>query len=592
LNVTRSPKMIFNKPCYGEDVFKMSASRERKKRLEERAKEALNPSGRKKRNQKRFRKGLLRAVAVLAVVAVVFLYLAGSGVFQANLTALSIGDVGIKGAEFDYHYYRAVHTYYNQYAQWYSMYGMELFDPTKPLNKQESQSLFGSMEEETWGEYFQNQAIESLTTIVNQSEQAKKENITLTEADRKKIDAEVAQIETAAEEGKLRPDRFLKKNYGQGISLKKVREYLERLYLSERYKTTLTAGFEEARDDTDVLNHYDENRGKYDYVKYNSFTISKTMPEVEGDTDEYGEPVERTTDEIEAYENGQKALAEDMLRRVTTSEAFEALSREYAETEPEPESEPADTDTDTDAANPEDEDGDEPDTDEPVDSTLTDSLVDNLTEVYKDYLSDTKRKPGDKKLLEDDNGFYVVRFNERYRKEGATVNVRHILVKFPEGEEYEDEDTDTDTGADESAVSAKAKAKAKGDAQAILDQWKSGEKTAESFAALAQEKSEDEGSRYEGGLIEKVTEDSELVKPFLEWCMDKGRKPGDTGLVETEYGFHVMYFDKNLYPAWKNSVITDLNTEAYDARYEEISKDIEAKTKFLGMMFTRSPLRA
>ena len=33
-----------------------------------------------------------------------------------------------------------------------------------------------------------------------------------------------------------------------------------------------------------------------------------------------------------------------------------------------------------------------------------------------------------------------------------------------------------------------------------------------------------------------------MVEQFEDWCFDKERKPGDTGIVETKYGYHVMYY--------------------------------------------------
>ena len=33
-----------------------------------------------------------------------------------------------------------------------------------------------------------------------------------------------------------------------------------------------------------------------------------------------------------------------------------------------------------------------------------------------------------------------------------------------------------------------------------------------------------------------------MVKEFNDWCFDAAREPGDTGLVKTQYGYHVMYF--------------------------------------------------
>ena len=33
-----------------------------------------------------------------------------------------------------------------------------------------------------------------------------------------------------------------------------------------------------------------------------------------------------------------------------------------------------------------------------------------------------------------------------------------------------------------------------------------------------------------------------MVTNFNDWCFDESRQPGDHGIVETEYGYHIMYF--------------------------------------------------
>ncbi len=71
--------------------------------------------------------------------------------------------------------------------------------------------------------------------------------------------------------------------------------------------------------------------------------------------------------------------------------------------------------------------------------------------------------------------------------------------------------------------------------------WKAGEATEESFAALANENSEDPGSSTNGGLYEDVYP-GQMVDTFDAWCFDEARQPGDTGIVKTDYGYHVMYF--------------------------------------------------
>ena len=77
--------------------------------------------------------------------------------------------------------------------------------------------------------------------------------------------------------------------------------------------------------------------------------------------------------------------------------------------------------------------------------------------------------------------------------------------------------------------------------QELLDSWKAGEATEESFAALANENSEDPGSSTNGGLYEDVYP-GQMVDSFDAWCFDEARQPGDTGIVKTDYGYHVMYF--------------------------------------------------
>lgn len=78
-------------------------------------------------------------------------------------------------------------------------------------------------------------------------------------------------------------------------------------------------------------------------------------------------------------------------------------------------------------------------------------------------------------------------------------------------------------------------------AEELLEQWKTGAATEESFAQLANEHSEDPGSNTNGGLYEYVYQ-GDMVDTFDAWCFDESRKPGDTGIVETDYGYHIMYF--------------------------------------------------
>lgn len=117
---------------------------------------------------------------------------------------------------------------------------------------------------------------------------------------------------------------------------------------------------------------------------------------------------------------------------------------------------------------------------------------------------------------------------------GDYVDVRHILV-MPKGG-TKSEDGKTTTYSDEEWEACRVAA------QAIYDEWLAGEKTENSFGKLANDKSEDQnGEVTNGGLYENVKA-GQMVKAFNDWCFEKGRNPGDHGLVKTEYGYHVMYF--------------------------------------------------
>lgn len=125
-------------------------------------------------------------------------------------------------------------------------------------------------------------------------------------------------------------------------------------------------------------------------------------------------------------------------------------------------------------------------------------------------------------------------------RDGNFVNVRHILV-MPKGGTT-DESGNT-TYSDEEWAECEAAA------QEILDTWLAGDATEDSFAALANEKSEDGGSNTNGGLYENVYV-GQMVEPFENWCFDESRVYGDYGLVKTSYGYHVMYFVSST-PQWQ-----------------------------------------
>lgn len=119
------------------------------------------------------------------------------------------------------------------------------------------------------------------------------------------------------------------------------------------------------------------------------------------------------------------------------------------------------------------------------------------------------------------------------RDMGLISSVRHILIQ-PKGGTT-DENGVTTYSEDEWAT-------ALSEAERILRQWQEGEATEESFAVLANTYSEDGGSNTTGGLYEEIHIDASYVPEFKNWAIDFTRKPGDVEIVQTTYGYHIMYF--------------------------------------------------
>ncbi len=148
-------------------------------------------------------------------------------------------------------------------------------------------------------------------------------------------------------------------------------------------------------------------------------------------------------------------------------------------------------------------------------------------------------------------------------REDKYVSVRHLLI-MPEGADSSNIRTET---FDDSAW-----ASSNASAEALLAEFEAGDRSEDSFAALAMEHSQD-GSAANGGLYEDVAK-GQMVENFENWCFDEARQTGDYGMVETEFGYHLMYFVSSR-PVYveqvENEMITNISTDLMNdllAKYE------------------------
>ncbi len=173
-----------------------------------------------------------------------------------------------------------------------------------------------------------------------------------------------------------------------------------------------------------------------------------------------------------------------------------------------------------------------------------------------------KAQVGQTRVVQDttSNCFYVYMLTTApYLDTQKTVDVRHILVSYSDFE---------------------TKEAAKAEAERIYDLFKNGNGTEAEFAALATRYSTDEGSFAVGGLYERIKK-GEMVAEYDDWCFDESRKYGDTGIVATTFGYHIMFYCRDNLLKWQADYFTSTADTASKEKLNEmqyayaVSKDIE-----------------
>lgn len=450
-------------------------------------------------------------------------------------------------AEFNFYYY-TIWNNYTQYAQQYSAYGMDMgFDYTASPAEQEYSDDYSSMtgvtveelgvENPTWADVFKFSAIYQLIQVKYGTAMAEKEGITLTEDEISEIDKAIEEVRTTAKENDYSIDRFLRTQLGNGIDEKLTHRVYEEQSLSGKYFTKLQEDTEAAITDAQIEEEYNTNKDLYDLVSVRFYEFATEEPETADDAtdEEVKAAVEKAQAETKAQADAFLAAVKDEASFI--SQAKKAILTADNESKDDPDKKTAFAD-------------------------VTYADMEYYGEEVAKWIYDDARQVGDKTVIDSGDGYYDVILITALPHRDTSVysnDVRHILVTFP---------TDESTGTTK-ALSETEKAEYKAKAQAILDEYLKNP-TEENFAALATEKTEDTGSSSNGGLYKDVKDDGTYVESFTNWAIDPARKPGDTGIVETEYGYHVMYYSKANGVTWQETVREAMFTEQFNTIFEEI----------------------
>ncbi len=553
-----------------ENNNKTQAELYREERKERLAKAAAKNAKRSPQSIKASKTAKKVISIVLAVVIALGAVVGVLNFFDVPQKAIKVSIDGVKSkislAEVNYFYFQTWSQMYSTAMQ-YEQYGMDVgFDYTATPDKQEYKEEhtqfvgialeeLGDIEKPTWEDAFTYSAVSQLVYIKYGAEKAKEAGLELTESEEAEIDQQFDEIRKSAKENDYSLNRWLRLQLGYGVTEKMIRNITSDSYLAEKYYEKVTEDTKNAVTDEMIKEEYAANRDDYDIVDLRVYSFAADLGS--NHSHEEGEEHDKEHEEAEAK---AKAQAEAFLEKAIDEKAFieaakaDILSKDNKSTK------------DPDAT-----------------TLLEDKNYAQVTATYSEEVSkwayDDARKAGETAVVDGGNGtFYVVMMKSLPSKDTSSYSsdIRHILIQFPkENTDGTPTEVKDESGKTVSKITDETKKATKAKAQKILDEYLKNP-TEDNFAKLAKEKTEDPGSKENGGLYEDVMNDGKYVKAFTDWSIDAARKPGDTGIVETEYGYHIMYYVKSTGTKWETAVVTALSGAEIQ---ETVAKVIEEATK-------------
>lgn len=500
---------------------------------------------------------IICAAAALAIAVVACLNL---GVFERFKTIKTVDGKSYSAAEYEY-YYKSTHYYYfnmsqqydNYYGQGYgAMYSG--FDSSKAPEEQEYVGEDYKLDDgttPTWKQYFEYMALYNMRRSIVLADMAKKAGYQATEEETSEAASMLDNLRDNIKENAQQNNgqvvslgKYLRANYGKGMSEAMFQKIVDRETLANSYYSELIKKTGEGYAAEKLEEEYKKDPAAYNSVDFRIFTITaENVEAAEGATAE-----ETQAAQTKAAEDAKKK-ANEMFGKITDEASFKTLAAQYASKEQKDASDFSKDET-----------------------TLTayarKDTLSGMPESVVNWLFADTTKVGDKKLIDENGTYYLLMMiKTQYKDDTSVVDVRHILYQFDESAEDAEKD----------------KAEKKASAEAALKKINESADKLNTFLEICAEESADTGSNQNGGLYEHVGK-GQYVKSFEEWALDPDRKEGDLGIVETEYGYHVMYFEKAYNkPLWSVTIADKLADEevknTLDTAYESKQYAVEGGEK-------------
>jgi len=399
--------------------------------------------------------------------------------------AVSINGFEYPAAVISYYYGGSYMSFCDTYSSYLSLYGLDTDTGLIFLDKQ----MFD--ENNTWKDYFVDMGVQQLISVLAFSDLAEEMGTTLTEDELASVDNLVElHREYAAYYEYDSLDEFLEYTYGTGMNEEILRAETERYYLAVDAYNECYRSMSYTDKDLDAL--YSSLDGALDYVSYAYCSIA-----IDADGDGT-----LTGDEASAAKATADAIAADFSAAYSSeSDALEVFSAAIAN-------------NGVDA--------------QPRSYVSQQASLTGTT--YAEWVAQ-QTESGSVAVIpnkeEEPTSYYVAVMINHDDNNYATQNLRCIFLEL-ETDAY---------GYTENSYNIRTV-----EANEILNTWKSGEATEESFAKLANEYSDD--TTVEGGLYSNIDKYS-YISELTDFAYGN-HEIGDTELVFVETssyaGFYILYY--------------------------------------------------
>ena len=368
----------------------------------------------------------------------------------------------------------------------------------------------------TWKDYFEQNAVESLKQNKALMAEAKAAGFTYDTTDEYNTFKET--IKTSAASAGISEKEYVRSIYGSYATMGRIEEYVKNDMVMNAYYQKLQE--DNAPSDDEVQSYYEENKATYDSVDYRLTTIEADLP---NEPTELADPVEETAADTTGSTDGTAATDSTQDTAYQPSDAEIAKAMEDAKVLAD------------DAEQTVAKDGE----------AHENEKKSSVNYLISDWLFDDARKAGDTTVITNDNShcYYAVAFEKRYLDETPSADVRVIIP------------TEDKTGEE------------------ILEEWKSGAATEDSFAELCKKYTQDTSAVENGGLFEQVTKTG-MTEELSNWIFDSSRQAGDTVAITVSDSTYVLYYIGQDQPEWKINIKNTLVSDTMSQHMQDITADV------------------